>query len=92
MGGSGTAGSHWEKRLVANEFMNPQVADNPVLFSALTLALFEDTGWYKPNYGAAQHLPWGYKQGKYSKRRRSNIAVIIVRILFISSFVFKCLL
>ena len=42
MGGSGTAGSHWEKRLVANEFMNPQVADNPVLFSALTLALFED--------------------------------------------------
>ena len=69
MGGSGTAGSHWEKRLVANEFMNPQVADNPVLFSALTLALFEDTGWYKPNYGAAQHLPWGYKQGKSIKRR-----------------------
>ena len=72
MGGSGTAGSHWEKRLVANEFMNPQVADNPVLFSALTLALFEDTGWYKPNYGAAQHLPWGYKQGKYSKSERCS--------------------
>ena len=31
-------------------------------------------------------------KGKYSKRRRSNVAVIIVRILFISSFFFCCLL
>ena len=30
--------------------------------------------------------------GKYSKRRRSNIAVILVRIVFISSFLFYCLL
>ena len=30
--------------------------------------------------------------GKYSKRRRSNVAVIIVRIVFISSFLFDCLL
>ena len=29
--------------------------------------------------------------GKYSKRRRSNVAVIIVRIDFISSFLFYCL-
>ena len=29
---------------------------------------------------------------KYSKRRRSNVAVIIVRIVFISSFLFYCLL
>ena len=30
--------------------------------------------------------------GKYSKRRRSNVAVIIVRIIFISPFLFYCLL
>ena len=30
--------------------------------------------------------------GKYSKRRRSNVAVIIVRIVFIISFFFYCLL
>ena len=30
--------------------------------------------------------------GKYSQRRRSNVAVIIVRIDFISSFLFCCLL
>ena len=32
------------------------------------------------------------KNGKYSKRRRSNVAVIIERIVFISSFLFYCLL
>ena len=30
--------------------------------------------------------------GKYSKRRRSNVAVIIDRIVFIGSFLFYCLL
>ena len=30
--------------------------------------------------------------GKYSKRRRSNVAIIIVRKVFISSFFFYCLL
>ena len=30
--------------------------------------------------------------GKYSKRRRSNVAVIVDRIIFISSFLFYCLL
>ena len=31
-------------------------------------------------------------EGEYSKRRRSNIAVIIVEIIFIGSFLFYCLL
>ena len=30
--------------------------------------------------------------GKYSKRRRSNVAVIIVRTVFMNSFLFYCLL
>ena len=30
--------------------------------------------------------------GKYSKRRRSNVAVMIVRVIFISSFLLYCLL
>ena len=43
-------------------------------------------------------IPWSdritkvTKPGKYSKRRRSNVAVIHVRIVFISSFLFHCLL
>ena len=31
-------------------------------------------------------------KGKYSQRRRNSVAVIIIRILFISSFLFYCLL
>ena len=35
---------------------------NPV-YSRLTLALMEDTGWYRANYSMAQHLRWGHKLG-----------------------------
>ena len=34
----------------------------------------------------------GRLSGKYSKRRRSNVAVIIVRVVFSKSFLFYCLL
>lgn len=35
---------------------------NPV-YSRLTLALMEDTGWYKANYSMAQDLSWGKNLG-----------------------------
>ena len=31
---------------------------NPI-YSRITLALMEDTGWYKPNYELADELKWG---------------------------------
>jgi hypothetical protein len=52
-----------------------------------------ESSFKKP--GEATTLPKNVGQrgtGKYSKRRRSNVAVIIVRIIFISSFLFYCLL
>ena len=39
-----------------------------------------------------QPITGGHPKGKYSKRRRSNVAVIVVRIVFTSSFLFYCLL
>jgi len=35
---------------------------NPV-YSRMTLALMEDTGWYKANYSMAQPLSWGKALG-----------------------------
>lgn len=35
---------------------------NPV-YSRLTLALMEDTGWYRANYDKAQDLVWGQGLG-----------------------------
>ena len=61
-GSSGTAGSHLEKRLFANEFMTG-VADPNSVYSAVTLAIFEDSGWYAVSYDRAEKLPWGFKQG-----------------------------
>lgn len=61
-GGRGTSGSHWEKRLLMNEIMTGSV-DTRSVVSAMTLALLEDSGWYKANYSMADHLDWGRNQG-----------------------------
>jgi hypothetical protein len=47
----GSAGSHWEKMFFSSEFMSAVSVTNPVI-SQLTMALLEDSGWYKFNKGA----------------------------------------
>lgn len=44
-GGNGTARSHWEKRILNNEYMIGTSSDQPV-FSQFTLAFLQDSGWY----------------------------------------------
>lgn len=61
-GGVGTEFTHWEKRLFENEAMTGTYTQNPV-FSRLTLALMEDTGWYRANYSMAEDLDWGRNKG-----------------------------
>ncbi|RCN31674.1 hypothetical protein ANCCAN_22536 [Ancylostoma caninum] len=48
-GGAGSAFAHWEKRIFEHEAMSAiSTAHNA--FSRITLALFEDSGWYQVNY------------------------------------------
>ncbi|XP_073046027.1 uncharacterized protein [Primulina eburnea] len=61
-GGRGTSGSHWEKRLLMNEIMTGSV-DTRSVVSKMTLALLEDSGWYRANYSMADRLDWGNNQG-----------------------------
>ena len=61
-GGKGTALAHLEKRLFENEGMTGIFTHNSV-FSRLTLAVMEDTGWYKVNYQLAEPLQWGKNLG-----------------------------
>jgi leishmanolysin-like peptidase len=61
-GSSGTAGSHWEKRLFNNEYMTGSSAFDPV-YSDITMALFEDSGWYQVNYSAAAEFYFGRGEG-----------------------------
>lgn len=44
--------------LPQNEAMTGSHTQNRV-FSRLTLAIMEDSGWYRANYSLAQRLDWG---------------------------------
>ncbi|KAI4464429.1 leishmanolysin-like peptidase [Holotrichia oblita] len=57
-GEEGTILTHWEKRVFENEAMTGTHTQNSVITN-ITLALMEDTGWYKPNYYMAEPLVWG---------------------------------
>ena len=61
-GSKGTVLAHWEKRVFENEGMTGATTKNAV-FSRITLALMEDTGWYKVDYSMAEPLRWGKNRG-----------------------------
>eukprot|EP00736_Rhodelphis_marinus_P012283 Rmarinus@m.23720 len=61
-GGSGSAGSHWEKRLLDNEFMTATSSELPA-YSLFTLAFMYETGWYRPDFSYATALDYGYQKG-----------------------------
>jgi leishmanolysin len=61
-GGSGTATSHWEKRILFDEYMTGSSGRAPV-FSNITAALFYDMGWYRVNFTHSETLHWGRFKG-----------------------------
>lgn len=62
-GGTGaSAGSHFEKIYFGNEIITARFSGYTPL-SKMTLALLEDTGWYKVDYGKAQYLGFGRNAG-----------------------------
>ncbi|OQR70536.1 leishmanolysin peptidase-like [Tropilaelaps mercedesae] len=60
-GDDGTRLTHWEKRLFENEAMTGTNTQNPV-YSRITFALMEDTGWYWASNGH-DALRWGQNLG-----------------------------
>lgn len=61
-GGSGSAGSHWEKLFLPQEYMNPTV-ENPGVLSDFTMTFLRATGWYQIAAGASQRYDWGQNSG-----------------------------
>lgn len=59
-------GSHWEQRIFSTELM-ASYAQHNLQITPMTLAAFEDSGWYRPVYTAADWLrpgsDWGFAQG-----------------------------
>ena len=62
-GGSGTAGSHWEARILLGDYMNGVVYPEEQVISEFTLALLEDTGYYKANYYTGGLMRYGKGKG-----------------------------
>jgi len=62
-GGDGTALTHWEKRIFQNEAMTGTVNTAAPVYTSMTFALLEDSGWYFPDYSRAQNLSWGKDAG-----------------------------
>ncbi|KAG1712564.1 hypothetical protein DVH05_000306 [Phytophthora capsici] len=58
----GCVGSHWEERLFESEYMTA-VDSYRNVFSALTLAFFEDSGWYRVNASTTEVLHFGLNKG-----------------------------
>jgi len=61
-GGSGSVGSHFERRVFGNEYMTAAEI-NDARITEFTLALLEGTGWYKVNYAMAEPIYWGKGKG-----------------------------
>lgn len=67
-GGCVIVGSHWEQRVFDGEVMVPVSGGGPPTYmSRVTLALFQDSGWYLVDFSKADVLTrgvhWGYQQG-----------------------------
>ena len=61
-GGDGSAGSHWEARYMLGDYMiSTNYIENTI--SDITLAYFEDTGFYKVNYYTGGLFRYGKNQG-----------------------------
>lgn len=60
-------GSHWEARSHWADMMNPFSTGLDQNFTIVTLAMFDDSGWYSVNYstayGSRVGSTFGYKQG-----------------------------
>ncbi|CAK0889411.1 unnamed protein product, partial [Prorocentrum cordatum] len=57
-GGDGSAFSHWEAHYAYTEAMTPRVSE-VARVSAMTLALLEDSGWYRPDYAMVGPFRFG---------------------------------
>ena len=62
-GGEGTAGSHWEARILLGDYMNGYAYTEEMVISEFTLALLEDTGYYKANYYTGGLMRYGKNKG-----------------------------
>ena len=62
LGKKGTRLTHWQARIMLNDYMIGELYDDTSI-SEITLALMEDSGWYKVNYYTGGLFRYGKQDG-----------------------------
>ena len=62
-GGTGSNISHWEQRILLGEYMGAVIYQEEMAISEFTLALLEDSGWYKAKYYTGGLFRFGKNKG-----------------------------
>jgi len=62
-GAGSCTGDHWDERMFYTEAMSGIISVTTNVLSHLTLALMEDSGWYKANYTMGKIDPFGLGAG-----------------------------
>lgn len=62
-GENSCTGDHWDERLFYDNALSGVISPTTNILTPMTLALFEDSGWYKANYTQAKISPWGLGAG-----------------------------
>lgn len=62
-GENSCTGDHWDERMFYPEALSGVISPTTNVLSPVTLALLEDSGWYKANYTKAHVSPWGHGVG-----------------------------
>mmetsp|Transcript_17315 Transcript_17315/g.26793 ORF Transcript_17315/g.26793 Transcript_17315/m.26793 type:complete len:459 (+) Transcript_17315:438-1814(+) len=62
-GSESCTGDHWDERVFYTEAMSGVISVTTNILSHVTLALFEDSGWYKSNYTMGKMDPFGLGAG-----------------------------
>ena len=61
--GGASSLSHWEGKYLQSELMCGTIFTAVMYLSDFTLALMEDSQWYKIDYNYSESMTWGYNEG-----------------------------
>ena len=62
-GMTGSTLSHWDQRILLGDYMGAVIYQEEMVVSEFTLALLEDSGWYKANYYTGGLMRFGKNKG-----------------------------
>ena len=55
--------SHWSKRIMFNDYMTADLGSEDVIYSDISLAVLEDSGWYRVDYAYTDPIYYGQGKG-----------------------------